>query len=183
MEECNVISDYNIASSACVVAKYSWFLAANDSVASVAPSPVYDWRIVVHRLIIDEKTRNATCPFQKFAGPIRGILPGDDDMYQMLVGDAPVQHYTVVMSPVTQLSSTKTIGSSYKHCEGRYRGLEPLGVVLLDRDLGHRRLHDNAVRLRLARNYVTSSTLVWCFLIVLTGIISFTTTLFILTLI
>ncbi|KAL1472825.1 hypothetical protein MTO96_039080, partial [Rhipicephalus appendiculatus] len=173
MEECNVISDYNIASSACVVAKYSWFLAANDSVASVAPSPVYDWRIVAEKSI----------RYHSSFRPIRGILPGDDDMYQMLVGDAPVQHYTVVMSPVTQLSSTKTIGSSYKHCEGRYRGLEPLGVVLLDRDLGHRRLHDNAVRLRLARNYVTSSTLVWCFLIVLTGIISFTTTLFILTLI
>ncbi|KAL1471602.1 hypothetical protein MTO96_039859 [Rhipicephalus appendiculatus] len=63
-------------------------------------------------------------------------------MYRMLIGDAPVQHYTVGLSPEGPISDYTYFA-----------------------------------------NYVTSSTLVWCFLIVLTGIISFTTTLFVLTLI
>ncbi|KAL1483226.1 hypothetical protein MTO96_033347, partial [Rhipicephalus appendiculatus] len=74
--------------------------------------------------------------------PVRGKEPGDDDMYRMLIGDAPVQHYTVGLSPEGPISDYTYFA-----------------------------------------NYVTSSTLVWCFLIVLTGIISFTTTLFVLTLI
>ncbi|KAL1443611.1 hypothetical protein MTO96_045928 [Rhipicephalus appendiculatus] len=67
-------------------------------------------------------------------------------MYQMLVGDAPVQHYTVVMSPVTQLSSTKTIVSSYSTVKD-----------------------DTAVL----------SLWAWCCLIVILGIVAFTTTLFV----
>ncbi|KAL3218416.1 hypothetical protein MRX96_005925 [Rhipicephalus microplus] len=43
--------------------------------------------------------------------PVLGLLPGDNDMYQMLVGNAPVQHYIVGLSPVMQLSSSKSIGS------------------------------------------------------------------------
>ncbi|XP_075724334.1 uncharacterized protein LOC142767004 isoform X2 [Rhipicephalus microplus] len=63
-------------------------------------------------------------------------------MYQMLIGNAPVQHYSVGLSPETPTSDYSYFA-----------------------------------------NYITTSTWVWFFLIVLTGIISFTTTLFVITLV
>ncbi|KAL1477287.1 hypothetical protein MTO96_035851 [Rhipicephalus appendiculatus] len=105
---------------------------AEESPASITPSAMPDWRGEAERSIM----------YHRSFRPVRGKEPGDDDMYRMLIGDAPVQHYTVGLSPEPPMSDYTYFA-----------------------------------------NYVTSSTLVWCFLIVLTGIISFTTTLFILTLI
>ncbi|KAL1477288.1 hypothetical protein MTO96_035852 [Rhipicephalus appendiculatus] len=109
---------------------------ADDTPASPTPNPLYDWRRVA------EKSIRYHCSFR----PIGGMVPGDDEMYHLLVGDAPVQHYTVVMSPVTQLSSTKSISRTY-------RTAGPDRAVL--------------------------SLWMWCCLIVISGIVAFTTTLLI----
>ncbi|KAL3218422.1 hypothetical protein MRX96_005930 [Rhipicephalus microplus] len=107
-----------------------------------------DWRGVAERSI----------RYHRSFRPVRGTVPGDDDMYQMLIGNAPVQHYSVGLSPETPTSGCETFKPHTRQC-----------II--------------AGNASIDRNYITTSTWVWCFLIVLTGIISFTTTLFVITLV
>ncbi|KAL3218421.1 hypothetical protein MRX96_005930 [Rhipicephalus microplus] len=56
-----------------------------------------DWRGVAERSI----------RYHRSFRPVRGTVPGDDDMYQMLIGNAPVQHYSVGLSPETPTSDSE----------------------------------------------------------------------------